>query len=131
MTTLDVPSLDTTELRVTVAAHDAAGTQGTIEITMVGSAEAAAVEPLAVLLRRLRDEATRVHPREVVVDLRALEFMNSACFKSFVTWLAELQEVDADKQYTIRFRSDPAKHWQRRSLDALSRFAADLVKVDA
>jgi hypothetical protein len=81
MTTLDVPSLDTTELRVTVAAHDAAGTQGTIEITMVGSAEAAAVEPLAVLLRRLRDEATRGAPRGVGVGRRARELMNSGWVK--------------------------------------------------
>jgi hypothetical protein len=126
MSLLDVPSIETKELRAR------AWQQGDrLELKMAGTAEAAAVEPLAGLVRRLHGEALRIKPREVIVDLRELEFMNSGCFKSFVSWLAELQESDGSAQYAIRFLSDPNKHWQRRSLGALSCFAIDLVRIEA
>ncbi len=64
------------------------------------------------------------------VRVTALEFMNSSCMKTFVTWIGLDQGLEADKQYKIRFRSNPEIHWQRRSLHALSRFAADLVTVE-
>jgi len=65
----------------------------------------------------------------VVVDFRALEFMNSACIKAFVNWLAEVQALEQAAQYHIHFLTNPTIHWQRRSLRALSCFAADLVRI--
>ena len=65
----------------------------------------------------------------VVVDFRQLEFMNSSCFKAFVTWLQNLLDVPAERRYRIRFVSDPNKHWQARSLRALACFATELVDV--
>lgn len=126
MSVLSIPAIETKELRASALQRD-----NSLELKMIGCAEAAAIEPLAALVRRVHYEALRLHPSEVVVDFRELEFMNSGCFKSFVTWLAELQETEANAQYPIRFLSDPNKHWQRRSLGALSCFAVDLVKIDA
>jgi hypothetical protein len=64
-----------------------------------------------------------------VVDFRAFDFMNSSCFKAFVTWIGLVQELESG-QYKIRFLSDEGKHWQRRSLDALRCFAVDLIQIE-
>jgi hypothetical protein len=51
-------------------------------------------------------------------------------FKAFVSRLGTLQDLDVALQYRIRFLSDEEKHWQRRSLGALSSFAVDLVEIE-
>ncbi len=56
--------------------------------------------------------------------------MNSSCFKSFVTWIGEVQDLQPDKQYRIHFRSNPEMLWQRRSLHALRCFAVDLITIE-
>ena len=82
------------------------------------------------LLKALHEEALRLQVREVTIDLTQLEFMNSSCFKAFVTWIGNLQDLESPKQYSIVFKSDDNKHWQRRSLEALSCFAVDLIRVE-
>jgi hypothetical protein len=66
---------------------------------------------------------------EVQIDLRELEFMNSSCFKSFVSWISEVSELTSG-HYRIRFLSNPSILWQHRSLHALSCFAAELVTIE-
>jgi hypothetical protein len=124
-TTLDVPSIDTEELH-----SEATYAPPSVNVRLVGSAESVAMTPLGQLLGQLHGEALRLAVREVTVDVRELEFMNSSCFKAFVSWLGLLQDLEPTKQYRIRFLSDEHKHWQRRSLGALSCFAVDLVQVD-
>jgi hypothetical protein len=124
--TIDVPVIDTDELR----SEATYGPEGELRVRLVGSAESVAMAPLGQLLGKLHGEALRLAVREVTVDLRELEFMNSSCFKAFVSWLGALQDVDPSKQYRIRFLSDENKHWQKRSLGALSCFAVDLIQVE-
>ena len=102
-----------------------------VRLTLEGTADVRAVEPLAKLMPILHDEVVRVGGREVVVDFLAVEFMNSSCFKSFVTWISMLQALGPEKQYKVKLLSNPDVHWQRRSLRALSCFAADLVSVES
>jgi hypothetical protein len=124
-TMLDVPSIDTDQLR-----SEATYAPPAVNVRLVGSAESVAMASLGQLLGKLHGEALRLAVREVTVDLRELEFMNSSCFKAFVSWLAVIQDLEPNKQYKIRFLSDEHKHWQRRSLGALSCFAVDLIQVD-
>jgi hypothetical protein len=49
---------------------------------------------------------------------------------SFVSWIGEVSDLTAG-QYRIRFLSNPSILWQRRSLHALSCFAAELVTIEA
>lgn len=102
---------------------------GVVRLTLEGTADVRAVEPLAHLMPRLHDEIVRVGGREVIVDFMNVEFMNSSCFKSFVSWIAHLQD-GGQPPYRVRLLSNPSMHWQRRSLKALSCFAADLVTVE-
>jgi hypothetical protein len=95
-----------------------------------GNADYAAMDALEMLLTRVHAEATRLGITEAVVDLRQLEFMNSSCFKSFVSWISDVQDLEAGKQYKIRFVSNPSMHWQKRSLHALRCFAVELITVE-
>jgi hypothetical protein len=124
MMTIDVPVIETEELR-SEATYVAPG----VNVRLVGSAESSAMAPLGDLLGRLHGEAVRLAVREVTIDMRELEFMNSSCFKAFVSWVGELRDMDPGRQYRIRFLSDEHKHWQRPSLGTLRSVAADLVQI--
>jgi anti-anti-sigma factor len=67
---------------------------------------------------------------EVVVDLRQLDFMNSSCLKTLVTWLNNVRQRPTPEQYPIRFLRDHNAYWQERSLGALQAFAPGIVKLE-
>ena len=101
-----------------------------VNVCLVGDANMNAVDQLGHALAEVHGQAVRDGASEVVVDLRQLEFMNSACFKKVVTWITRVEEVEAGSRYRVRFLSNAKIHWQRRSLHALHMFAIDLVSVD-
>lgn len=103
--------------------------EGVISVAFSGEADVEAKPEIDVVMHKIHDEALRLTAERVEVDLRQLEFMNSSCFKVFVTWLSDVQELDKEKQYRIHLLSNPNLHWQRRSLAALSCFAVDLVTI--
>lgn len=109
---------------------EAALEERSILARFTGNADLRARESLEKFLIGLHIEAQRVAVEKVVVDFHRLEFMNSSCFKSFVTWIGEVQDLSADKQYRIHFRSNPVMLWQRRSLHALRCFAVDLITIE-
>ena len=101
----------------------------TISAALKGNADYAALDALDMLLNRVHAEAKRLGIKEAEIDLRQLEFMNSSCFKSFVSWITEVQELDVEKQYKVKFLSNPKMHWQKRSLHSLRCFAVELITV--
>jgi hypothetical protein len=105
---------------------DAAG----LSLVLSGTADLRVQQELETFLFAVNDLALARRASEVAVDLRKLEFMNSSCFKAFVGWIGQLQEVERERQYRIRFLSDPRMLWQRRSLHALSCFAVDLITIE-
>ncbi len=118
---------------VTVTGDDFAGSAhvdgATVQAVLKGNADYAAFDALEMLLNRIHSETKRLAANEVVVDLRQLEFMNSSCFKSFVSWVTDIQELDDAKRYKVRFLSNPTYHWQKRSLHSLRCFAVELITV--
>jgi anti-anti-sigma factor len=123
---LDLPSHASTAFTATSRLDGAA-----VHLELTGNADTQATEPLNDLLSKLHDEVVRVGIKSVVVDMRALEFMNSSCLKAFVTWVSILQDSAASQQYKVTLRSNPELRWQRRSLNALARIATALVTVEA
>jgi hypothetical protein len=93
-----------------------------------GSGDMTAISALSQYLKQVHEEALRLSVSEVSCDLQQLVFMNSSCFKSFVVWIDTVK--NADHGYRIRFLTDPNLHWQRRSLEALRRLAANLVTIE-
>lgn len=95
-----------------------------------GTADLRVTDSVEAILTRVHQTALELSIAEVQMDLRELEFMNSSCFKSFVSWISDVSDLPAG-QYRIRFLSNPSILWQRRSLHALSCFAAELVTIEA
>ncbi|HEY4056443.1 MAG TPA: hypothetical protein VGM39_07530 [Kofleriaceae bacterium] len=94
-----------------------------------GNADYAAVDSVEELLTKAHQEVIRAGAKEATVDLRELEFMNSSCFKSFVGWITEIQEMPDKDQYKVTFLSNPKMHWQKRSLHSLRCFSVELISV--
>jgi hypothetical protein len=95
---------------------------------VTGTADMRATEGIGTWLDAFHAEATRQRVDEVVVDMRELEFMNSSCFKGFVTWITTMRE--AEHRYRIKILSNSTLHWQRRGLPTLRCFAADLISIE-
>jgi len=126
LSTLALGPLQASELTANVSAEE----RGLL-VLIAGTADLRVTEEIEKLLRGVHQRALEESLEEVKVDLRSLEFMNSSCFKSFVTWISQVQDLAEAKQYRIRFISSPAILWQRRSLNALSCFAAHLVTIES
>jgi len=126
MTATDVFVMNAVELTGKIAVSP-----GELHVLLCGCADSRVMTPLRELVTKAHDEMLRTKTPEAVVDFRDLEFMNSSCFKAFVGWISQVQDLDDETRYRIRFLSDRAKPWQRRSLAALSCFAADIIHVEA
>lgn len=101
-----------------------------VHVVLQGSADVLAEAALAALVGRIDEEVRRVGLREVVVDICGLEFMNSSCFKSVISWLLAVRRLPDGARYTMRLRVDASVYWQRRSLTALAFFGGDNVVID-
>jgi len=99
-----------------------------LRINFSGTGDMSAIEELNGYLKRVHVEAQRLGVTEVACDLRQLSFMNSSCFKAFVTWI-DAVKTDT-RQYRIVLLANPDLHWQRRSLEALRRLATGIVTVE-
>ncbi|HKE18275.1 MAG TPA: hypothetical protein VKB80_25530 [Kofleriaceae bacterium] len=102
-----------------------------LTVRLTGNADLATHGLLESLLPRVHSEALRVAAPEVVIDFTRLEFMNSSCFRSFVSWLSDVQDLPPERQYRVRLVANATMLWQRRSLHALRCFAHELVSIES
>lgn len=123
---IDIPSIDANDLRAASSYAD-----GRLSLSFTGSADSRSQEAIETMLGRVHSEALRLGLPEVAIDFRDCDFVNSSCFKAFVVWLEQIQDLEEPQQYRLRFLSDDTKAWQRRSLQALSCFAVELVHIES
>ncbi len=100
----------------------------TLEIRLTGTADARSTAELQIFLERVHAEAKRLTVSEAIVDITKLDFMNSSCFKLFISWLTANVD-EAATTYKIRFVWNQASYWQRRGLAALQAFATDVIEL--
>lgn len=110
-------------------AAEASMNAGSLEIGLSGTADLNVKAELDRFLAEVHQHAGTFGMRQVVVDVRRLEFMNSSCLKSFVWWISSVQA--AERPYQITFLSSASMYWQRRSLNALACLASDFVSVQS
>ena len=99
-----------------------------LSLEFIGTGDMNATVLLAEYLKQVHLEALRMNVAEVSCDLQKLVFMNSSCFKSFVVWIDTVKTSPV--RYQIAFKTNPNMPWQRRSLEALRRLAANIVTIE-
>jgi anti-anti-sigma factor len=104
--------------------------ESVITVNALGNADMRAKDAFDSVLSNVHEEALRLESKEVIVDLRNLEFMNSSCLKCLVTWIGKIQALEPARRYHVRLVSRSELLWQRRSLHALRSFATDLVSIE-
>jgi hypothetical protein len=82
-------------------------------------------------LKKVHTEAMRLRAHSVLVECEELYFLSSACIKCFVTWIDSVMKLDPLERYKVKVHTNPNLPWQRRSFEALRRFAPALVHIDA
>jgi len=80
---------------------------------------------------QVHDELRSRGVRQVAVDVRELQFINSTGFKPLIYWVNRITELDAPAQYQVRVLSSSKRRWQGSFLTALTCFAPALVSVEA
>lgn len=101
-----------------------------LRVVFTGTGDLDAVASLGAFLPKVHQQAVHHGVDEVQFDFCALEFMNSSCFKAFVTFIDNAKTVAA-ASYRIRFITTSKHYWQRRSLEALRRLAMGMVVIQA
>jgi anti-anti-sigma factor len=102
----------------------------TIVVTMTGNADMDAHDSLKKYLDDLHRNAKAARIQEAVFDFEQLYFMNSSCLSLFLRLLNSLADPNGAHTYSLRFRSNPRLHWQRRSLAAVCAYAQGRVVVE-
>jgi hypothetical protein len=101
-----------------------------LTVRFAGNADMETTPVLEAYLKELHEAALAGRIRMVIFDLAELDFMNSSSFKCFVSWVSVVVKLEPPERYEVRFLSNPELQWQRRSLEALARFAPDVVSID-
>src|SRR6478609_9627050 len=99
-----------------------------LRLVFTGSGDLNATNVVNEYLKLVHEEASRIGLAQVSCDFKLLTFMNSSCFKSFVVWIDTVK--NSEIRYQIAFLTNPNLPWQRRSLEALRRFATNLVTIE-
>jgi len=99
-----------------------------LRLVFTGSGDMNATSVVHEYLKLVHEEALRIGLSQVSCDFKQLTFMNSSCFKSFVVWIDTVK--NSEVRYQIAFLTNPNLPWQRRSLEALRRLAANLVTIE-
>jgi hypothetical protein len=102
----------------------------TLSITIVGNCDMESIHLLDSFLSAAHAHAVRAGKRWVEFDCDGLYFMNSSSLKSFVMYLNKVKRTPPEDRYAVHFKTNPKLGWQRRNLEALRRFAIDLVSID-
>lgn len=100
-----------------------------LSVVFSGKGDLDAVSPLAAYLPKVHQQAVVHGVVEVQFDFCALTFMNSSCFKAFVSFIDTAKTIAVD--YRIRFITTTEHYWQRRSLEALRRLAMGIVVIES
>jgi hypothetical protein len=86
---------------------------------------------LGTYLKKIHAETLRARAHSVIVECDELYFMSSACIKCLVTWIDGILKLEPAERYKVKFKANAKLSWQRRSFEALRRFAPALVHIES
>jgi hypothetical protein len=80
------------------------------------------------------DKITAVAEQEglskVKVDLRGLQFLNSAAVKELIGWVLRRNRLPLGKKFAIEFIYDSTVLWQRVTMPTISHLDAEFIVLD-
>jgi len=65
--------------------------------------------------------------KEIEVDIKGLNFLNSSGIKEIVAWIMKLETIPANKQYKIKFLCNKDLLWQESSISTILFLNPDLI----
>ena len=92
-------------------------------VSLAGTCDRSTLPLLEAFFDELHTELVRVRGQTVTLDCENLFFMNSSSVKCFITWLAKVKNLPMSNRYQVLVRTNSRLAWQRRSFDAICRFA--------
>lgn len=103
----------------------------TVFLKINGNGDMETPTTLGGYLKKIHTESLRLRAHSVVVECEELYFMSSACIKCLVTWIESITKLEPMERYKVKLRANPNLPWQRRSFEALRRFAPALVHIES
>jgi hypothetical protein len=100
-------------------------------VKMKGNGDMETPTTLNGYLKKVHTEAVRLRAHSVMVECDELYFMSSACIKCFVAWVDGIMKLEPMDRYKVKLKTNANLPWQRRSFEALRRFAPALVHIDS
>jgi hypothetical protein len=97
-----------------------------IDVCMWGTAESMSEHVLVTAFNEVRAAANQDPPREIRIDVRAIEFLHSGCLKYLVNWITPLQNRP-NEVYKIVIIWNPLMNWQKRTIYVLCSLAPDVL----
>ena len=87
-------------------------------------------EELARFLDRVLREADLLKPREVAIDVRDLEFVDTTGVRKLTLWVGGLRDRPTPMPFGLRFVTSAKVNWQRRSLEVLRVLAVGTLTIE-
>jgi hypothetical protein len=82
---------------------------------------------LAPFFEEIHVAAEKDSVHEVRVDIRGLNFLNSAAVKELIAWVLKRNRLPPGKKYVLEFVYDSSILWQRVTMPTLSQLDPDFV----
>jgi hypothetical protein len=90
-----------------------------------------AEEEIERCLRGFHADVLKEERREVVVDVRHLEWITESAVTALVRWVLRIQRESFDKRYGVVFRINTSVPWQHGTFKALLAVAPNVVSIEA
>jgi hypothetical protein len=78
---------------------------------------------------KVHSEMTKNQIKNINVNAKELNFINSSSIKCIVKWIVTIQKIDKNNRYTITFLTNKNALWQNLSFESLKYFAQDIIKI--
>ena len=117
------------EVRTTTFAIVPSTDMTTPSVRLSGNGDTAAVDILDGFLKDLHGQLLVTNCSQVQVDLVELYFMNSACVRTFASWIHKVKTEGTP--YRVHLKTNARQAWQRRSLEPIKRLAPNVVVLSA
>jgi hypothetical protein len=97
--------------------------EGGLSLSLRGNGDMTVSPTLGRYLKEVDALCQRERVKTLDVRLIDLYFLSSSCFQALASWVLSIASRPAETRYVVRFETNGAHTWQKRSLEAIRRVA--------